>query len=595
MGACKGGVAIGGTLCFLYNLMTIFIISSALDYHSWSSSLFISLSFHNVSAERKIMVTNTLGNALRRSKSLFIVGAMALALSATALSSAVSAKTLRWSSAGDIATHDPHAQNESFNNQFNGQIYEQLLARDKTMKLIGNLATDWKQTSPTTWVFNLRKGVKWHDGSNFTADDVVFSILRTQADTSNMKVYGNALGKPKKIDDFTVELTTPIPNPVLPDMVGSGNIYIMSKAWCEKNKVEKPQDFKNKEETFAVRNAMGTGPFMLVSREPDVKTVLKKNPNWWGKFDGNVTDVIYQPIKANSTRVAALLSKEVDFILDPPVQDMDKLKSEKSLKVYEGRENRVIFIGMDQARDELLYSDVKGKNPFKDKRVRMALYQSTDVEAIKRSVMRGLSVPTAILLSAPKAAGIPDAMDKRHPMISVDSAKKLLADAGYPNGFTVTLDCPNDRYINDERICVALAGMWSKIGVNVKVAAIPKANYFPKVLKLDTSMYLLGWGGATTDAMFTLKPVLHSRNDKGAGEYNWGNYKIPAFDELIDNAEGETDMKKRQEMINKAMQMHHDEVLHIPLHLQVTPWASQVGVTVVHRPDNWLEVAWVKM
>jgi peptide/nickel transport system substrate-binding protein len=541
------------------------------------------------------MYISTFGNTFRRSKSLLVVGAVILALSANALIGDANAKTLRWSSAGDIATHDPHAQNESFNNQFNGQIYEQLLARDKSMKLIGNLATEWKQTSPTTWVFNLRKGVKWHDGSNFTADDVVFSILRTQADTSNMKVYGNALGKPKKIDDFTVELTTPIPNPVLPDMVGSGNIYIMSKAWSEKNKVEKPQDFKNKEETFAVRNAMGTGPFMLVSREPDVKTVLKKNPNWWGKFEGNVTDVVYQPIKSNSTRVAALLSKEVDFILDPPVQDLDKLKSDKSLKVYEGRENRVIFIGMDQARDELLYSDVKGKNPFKDKRVRMALYQSTDVEAIKRSVMRGLSVPTAINLSAPKAAGIPDVMDKRYPLISADAAKKMLADAGYPNGFTVTLDCPNDRYINDERICVALAGMWSKIGVKVNVAAIPKANYFPKVLKLDTSMYLLGWGGATTDAMFTLKPVLHSRNDKGAGEYNWGNYKVPALDELIDNAEGETDMKKRQEMIIKAMQIHHDEILHIPLHLQVIPWASKANVTVIHRPDNWLEVAWVKM
>ena len=290
------------------------------------------LSSHNASVEREIMFINKFGNTFQRPKSLIIVGALALALSATALSNLANAKTLRWSSAGDIATHDPHAQNESFNNQFNGQIYEQLLARDKTMKLIGNLATDWKQTSPTTWVFNLRKGVKWHDGSNFTADDVVFSILRTQAETSNQKVYGNALGKPKKIDDFTVELTTPIPNPVLPDMVGSGNIYIMSKAWSEKNKVEKPQDFKNKEETFAVRNAMGTGPFMLVSREPDVKTVLKKNPNWWGKFDGNVTDVVYQPIKSNSTRVAALLSKEVDFILDPPVQDMEKLKAEKSLK-----------------------------------------------------------------------------------------------------------------------------------------------------------------------------------------------------------------------------------------------------------------------
>jgi peptide/nickel transport system substrate-binding protein len=522
-----------------------------------------------------------------------------IAAAVLSVSLAVDAKTLRWSSAGDVSTHDPHAQNESFNNQFNGQIYEQLLSRDKNMQLIGNLATEWKQTSPTTWVFNLRKGVKWHDGSNFTADDVMFSIVRAQAETSQMRVYANDLGKVKKIDDYTVELTTPGPNPVLPDMVGSGNIFIMSKAWSEKNKVEKPQDFKNKEETFAVRNAMGTGPFMLVSREPDVRTVIKKNPNWWGlkegKFVGNVNEVVYRPIKANGTRVAALLSGEVDFILDPPVQDLEKLKQDKKLKVFEGRENRIIFIGMDQSRDELLYSDVKGKNPFKDKRVRMALYQSVDVEALKRSVMRGFSVPTGINLPAAKRAGIPDAMDKRHPMIPADAAKKMLADAGYPNGFTVTLDCPNDRYINDERICVALAGMWARIGVKVNVAAIPKANFFPKQQKLDTSMYMLGWGGATTDAMFTLKPVLHSRNDKGAGEYNWGNYKNAALDELIDNAAVETDAKKRLDMIIKAMQLHHDEVLHIPLHLQVIPWAAQAGVEVTHRPDNWLEVAWVKM
>jgi peptide/nickel transport system substrate-binding protein len=288
------------------------------------------------------------------------------------------------------------------------------------------------------------------------------------------------------------------------------------------------------------------------------------------------------------------LSGDIDFVLDPPVQAIDKLKQEKNLKVWEGQENRVIFIGMDQARDELLYSDVKGKNPFKDRRVRLALYQAVDINALKTTVMRGLSVPTAITLSAPKAAGMPDSMDKRYPF-DLAASKKLLTEAGYPNGFTVTIDCPNDRYVNDEKLCVALAGMWSKVGVTVKVAAIPKANYFPKVQKLDTSMYMLGWGGATTDAIFTLKPVLHSRNDKGAGEYNWGNYKIAEFDSLIDKAEGETDAKKRMDMLIKAMQLHHDQVLHIPLHLQVIPWATSAAVSVVHRPDNWLEVAWVKM
>ena len=515
------------------------------------------------------------------------------------LTSHIEAKTLRWSNQGDASTHDPHAENESFNNQFNGQIYEQLLIRDKTMRLIPCLATSVTQTNTTTWLITLRRGVKWQDGSAFTADDVVFSILRNQFSTSNFKVYANALGKPRKIDDFTVELVTPVPNAVLPEMLGSTTMFIMSKAWSIKHKMEKPQDYNNKEETYGVRNAMGTGPFMLVSREPDVKTVLRKNPNWWGikdgRFEGNVDEVIFTPIQSDGTRLAALISGEVDLVLDPPVQDIAKLLQNKKIRIYEGQENRVIFIGMDQARDELLYANTKGKNPFKDKRVRMALYQSVDVEAIKRTVMRGLSIPTAILLPSRKMAGIPDAMEQRHPLLSAEAAKKLLAEAGYPNGFSVTLDCPNNRYINDEKICVALAGMWAKIGVTIKVAAMPKANYFPKQQKFDNSMYLLGWGGATTDAIFTLKPVLHSRTDKGAGQYNWGRYKNTELDDLIDRIEGETEIKKRQDMIIKAMQIHHDEVLHIPLHLQVMPWAVKAGVSVVHRPDAWLELTWVKL
>jgi peptide/nickel transport system substrate-binding protein len=510
---------------------------------------------------------------------------------------AAQAATLKWSSQGDVSTHDPHAQNESFNNQINGQIYEQLLTRDKSMNIVPCLVTTWKQTSPTTWVFTMRQGVKFHDGSPLKVEDLMYSVERSAMPTSNMKDYGLKLGKPTKIDDNTFQLTTPVPNPVLPDMIGSGNIFVMSKAWAEKNGVVKPQDFASKEETYAVRNAMGTGPYMLVSREPDVKTVLKQNTAWWGikdgRFTGNVTDIIYRPIKSAPTRVAALLTGEVDFILDPPVQDIQKLKADPNLKVYEGAENRIIFIGMDQARDELLYSNVKGKNPFKDKRVRMALYQSVDVEAIKTSVMRGLSVPSAITLSAPERAGVPKSLEKRHPLDLV-KAKALLAEAGYPNGFEVTMDCPNDRYINDEKICIALAGMWAKIGVTLKVNAMTKANYFPKTQKLDTSMYLLGWGGSTTDAMFTLNPVLHSRNPTaGSGEYNRGNYKVAALDELIEKAEGEMNPKVRQELINKAMQLHHDEVLHIPLHRQMIPWASSKKVTVIHRPDNWLETAWV--
>ncbi len=524
-----------------------------------------------------------------------------IAIAAVALAAAAplaDAKTLRWSSQGDYLTADPHAQNELLTNSINGHVYESLVMRGKQLEILPSLAESWKQTSPRVWVFSLRKGVKWHDGSDFTADDVVFSIKRLQGPTSNFRVYGNDLGEPRKIDDHTVEFTTPVPNPVMLEMLAN-SMFIMSKAWCEKNKAEKSQDFTNKEETYTARNAMGTGPFILVSREPDVKSVFRKNPNWWGLkekgyFDGNVTDIVYTPVKSEGTRMAALLANNLDFILDPPVQDIERLKQDKSIRVYEGRENRVVFFGMDQARDELLYSNVKGKNPFKDRRVREAFYRAIDVNAINKAVMRGLSVPTAINLPNPVRAGIPKEMDKRYPH-DIAAAKRLLAEAGYPNGFEVTLDCPNNRYINDEKICVAAAGMLAKIGVTVKVNAMPRAQYFPKVQKLDTSMYMLGWGGATTDAYFTLVPVLHSRDTKGGGDFNWGNYKDPEFDALIDDAKGDTDPKRRQETIVKAMKRHHDMVYHIPLHLQVIPWASRANVEVIHRADNWLQATWVKM
>jgi peptide/nickel transport system substrate-binding protein len=525
---------------------------------------------------------------------------LALALAAAVLSAAplASAKTLRWSSQGDYVTSDPHAQNELLTNSINGHVYESLVVRGKQLEILPGLATSWKQTGPTTWVFNLRKGVKWHDGSDFTADDVVFSMKRLQGETSNFRGYGNDVGATRKIDDHTVEFTTPVPNPVMLEILAN-SLFMMSKSWCEKHNAARAQDFKNKEETYTARNAMGTGPFILVSREPDVKSVFRKNPNWWGLkekgyFDGNVTDIVYSPVKNESTRMAALLSGDLDLVIDPAVQDVEKLKKDKGIRVYEGRENRIVFLGMDQARDELLYSSVKGKNPFKDKRVRQAFYQAIDVNAINKVVMRGMSVPTAINLPNPVRAGIPKEMDRRYPY-DVAASRKLLAEAGYPKGFEVTIDCPNNRYINDEKICVAVAGMVSKIGIAMRVNAMPRAQYFPKVQRLDTSMYLLGWGGATTDAYFTLTPVLHSRNDKGDGEYNWGNYKYPEFDALIDDAKGDTDPKRRQETIIKAMRFHHENVLHIPLHLQVIPWASRANVEVVHRADNWLQATWVKI
>src|SRR3954468_15424227 len=292
------------------------------------------------------------------------------------------AKPFRWASQGDPQTIDPHSQNELLTNGINGQMYETLVNRGKKLEIVPALATEWKEVDPLTWRFMLRKGVTFHDGTPFTADDVLFSVERASQQSSQIRVYATALGKARKVDDYTVEFKLAEPNPIM--LEHASLVQIMSKTWCVKNRVERPLDFSAKEESFASTHANGTGPYMLKLREPDVKTVMERNPNWWGKPTGNVTEVTYLSLKSDATRIAALISGNVDLILDPPVQDVARLKKQPGVRVVEGEENRVIFFGFDQARDELLYSDVKGKNPFKDRRVREAIYRAIDIEALHR-------------------------------------------------------------------------------------------------------------------------------------------------------------------------------------------------------------------
>jgi peptide/nickel transport system substrate-binding protein len=516
----------------------------------------------------------------------------AVLCAAIAIAPQADAATLRYSSQGDIVTIDPHAQNEGFTNAFLDNIYEPLVTRGKDLKVEPCLALSWQSVNPTTTRFKLRPNVRFHDGTPFTADDVVFTVQRALADTSNFKPYLAGVKEAKKVDDLTVDVITEGPAPVLiPQLT---EIRIMSRAWATKHNVARPQDFKNKEETFASRNANGTGPFVLKSREADVKTVALLNSNWWGKMDGNVNEIVYQPIKQNSTRLAALLSGEIDFVLDPAPQDLARLKQDPKMKIVEGNENRTIFLGMDQMRDELLYSNVKGKNPFKDKRVREAMQLAIDVNAIKTQVMRGLAIPTAVMY-APQVDGYPKALDKP---VKPDRerARKLLADAGYAQGFEVTIDCPNNRYINDEAICVAIAGMLAQVNIKVKVNTMPRATYFPKIQNYDTSFYMLGWGVPTFDSQYSLQSLVRTVVPKTAdGDYNLGRYSNPQVDALVDKLKTEVDGKKRAELAFEASKVHQADVGHIPLHHQVIPWAMRSNVSVVHRADNRLTVKWVKV
>lgn len=498
-------------------------------------------------------------------------------------------KTLRWASQGDILTMDPHAQNEGLTIAASSYVYEPLVQYDREFTLAPALATAWEQATPTLWRFTLREGVTFHDGTPFSADDVVFSIERALAPTSNFKAYVNGIKQVRATGEHTVEIETDGPNPVLLRQLT--NVFIMNRAWSEKNNATAPQDFSNNEETHSARNTNGTGPYILKTREVDVRTVFDANPNWWNKDGkaGNVTEVIYTPIKQNATRTAALLSGEIDFVLDPAAQDLDRLRQQA--KVVEGNEYRTIYIGLDQKSPELKYSNVKGKNPFADVRVREALYRAIDVEALKKAVMRGLSAPTGTMI-APQVHGWTEQLAQRVPY-DVNQAKQLLTEAGYEDGFGFTLDCPNNRYINDEAICQAVAGMWARIGVDAKLNSMPRATYFPKVQSYDTSAYLFGWGVPTFDALYTLQSLFHSKGEGADGSFNLGNYENKEVDALIQRIKTETDEAKRDEAIHQALTLHAQEFGHIPLHDQVIPWAMKKNVSVVHRADNRLTAEWV--
>jgi peptide/nickel transport system substrate-binding protein len=474
---------------------------------------------------------------------------------------------LRWSSQGDALTIDPHAQNHGPTNSMNLQIHDPLVRLDKDMKMQPGLAVSWRVVNPTTWEFKLRPNVVFHDGGKFTADDVVFTLNRALSPTSDMRNSIDYMAEIKKIDDLTVHIVTKAPNPIVP--ITLNQISIMSKAWAEKNKVEKPQDFKNKEETFAVRNANGTGPFRLTKRDPGVETVMVRNEKWWGwktpSGPGNVDEIVYKPVGNAATRVAALLSGEIDFLLDPSIQDLERIKNDAKLKVLEIAQDRTIFLGMEQSRNELRSSDVKGKNPFADKRVRQAVNMSIDREAIRRVTMRSFSAP-ANIITAPAIHGYSKALDTP-PKVDVEGAKKLMAAAGYANGFEVKLDCPNNRYINDEQICTAIVAMLARIGIKVKLDAQTMALHTPKLQKRESDFYLLGWGVPTFDSHYVFNFLLSSK-----GTWNAGSYKNDKVDALTLVMSGETDLKKRDAAIAEAWKIVADDVAYVALHHQLLAW-----------------------
>ncbi len=500
------------------------------------------------------------------------------------------AANFRWANDGDVGAMDPATRQETVQLSFLSNIYEPLISRDRNLRLEPALAVSWQQTSPTVWRFHLRPNVKWQDGSPFTAADVVFSLQRILSKNSAMRAPMSMVKEARKIDDLTVEFETYKPDPIFTQEVT--NFLIMSKAWCEKHHATEPVIIGGTEDNYAVHYAMGTGPFKLVSREPDRATVVEKNPGWWGKPQHNLDRVEFDVIGNASTRVAAMLSGEMDMIYSVPPQDMKRIAAAPGMHLIQNPELRTIYLGFDLSRDELPSSDIKGKNPFKDPRVRQAFALAIDEPAIVQKVMLGLAHPTW-LMWGPGVNGYDAKLDVR-PKPDPVKAKQLMTEAGYPNGFRITFDCPNDRYVMDEQICTAITSMLARIGVKVDLLAQTKAKYFAKILapKYDTDFYLLGWTPATYDAHNVLYSLLGTRAG-GRGEVNVGGYSNPALDDLIGRIGVESDQAKRDGLIDQAAQILQHDLPTIPLHQQVIVWAAKNNVHLAQLADDFFPYRYV--
>lgn len=504
------------------------------------------------------------------------------------------ARVFRMATSTDAATLDPHATNALFTFLVVAQLYEPLTHRGDDMRVHPGLAERWEQVEPTRWRFHLRDGVRFHGGEAFEAEDAVFSLGRAKAPTSNYGIFVDTLDRAEAVDRLTVDVVTRVPDATIPDKMT--RVLIMDRGWSEANRSERPQNFGQREETFAARNANGTGPFTIRSREVDQRTVMVRNPAWWGGKDaaGNVSEYHHIVLASDSTRVAALLSGEVDMVHVVPVQDVERIRRDPRLRVLEGEENRTVFLGMRQDTDELPGrapgGGGKAGNPFRDLRVRQAVAHAVDVEAIRRRTLRGQAIPTGSMWTHFVNGHSPEA--EARPAYDRDRARALLAEAGFPNGFATTLDCPVGTY---DEACQAVVAMLAQVGIRAALNLQPNTQFIGRIQRRDTGFYMLSWGVPTFDALYTLRAVMASRAMAGGASWNAGGWSDPRFDELVRAVESEPDAEARRGLIREAHALHNGQVGHVPLYHMMIPWAHRAGVRVAHRADNQVQVREVRL
>ncbi|CUH85729.1 ABC transporter substrate-binding protein [Thalassovita mediterranea] len=514
-----------------------------------------------------------------------------LTVSALALmvASAASAETFRWAGKTDPQTMDPHAVNSAPVLGFLNNVYEGLVRRGKDMAIEPALATSWEPIGDGEgWRFTLRQGVTFHDGSTFDAEDVVFSYQRASSEGSDTRSWFAPVSDVKMVDAYTVDVMTKAPNPIFPDSIA--NWMIMDKGWAEANNAGLP-DKENG--NYATLNANGTGAFMVSERQPGLTTTLVPFSGWWDEVEHNITSATFTPIDNPATAVAALLSGDVDMINPVPIQDAARVDQRDGLKVIRGIEARVIMLGFGHEADQLKYGAMAGeKNPFQDVRVREAVAKSINVDAIRQTIMRG-SAEAASQLVSPAMRGYSSANVDR-PAYDPAAAKALLAEAGYADGFSFGLKCPNNRYLNDEAVCQAVTGMLAQVGITAELDAMPVQNYWPELRADNFDMYMLGWSPGTFDHEHPVRFLVTTPNpEKKLGSWNFGGFSDARVDELLPMIQSEIDDTKRQAMIDETVSIYQDQHAYVPLYVQPLVWGTQDNIELTQRPDNFFILRWV--
>ncbi|WP_370641144.1 ABC transporter substrate-binding protein [Nereida sp. MMG025] len=513
----------------------------------------------------------------------------AASLIALCTAAPVQAETFKWAGTTDPQTMDPHAVNSAPVLGFLNNVYEGLVRRGKDMAVEPALATSWEPIGDGEgWRFTLREGVTFHGGQAFTAEDVLFSYQRASSETADTASWFAPVSQVKVVDDFTVDIMTTAPNPIFPDSIA--NWMIMDSGWAAENDVVAPT---KEGENFATLNANGTGAFQLVERQPGLKTVLEPNATWWGEAEHNITRAEFTPIQNSATAVAALLAGDVDMINPVPIQDAARLQGADGVDVIQGIEARVIMLGFPHAADSLKYAaDAGAPNPFQDVRVRKAVAHAINVPAILQTIMRGNAEPASQLVS-PAMRGYTSALADR-PAFDVEGAKALLAEAGYADGFSFGLKCPNDRYLNDEAVCQAVVSMLAQIGISAELEAMPVRGYWAELREDNFDMYLLGWSPGTFDAEHPVRFLAHTPDtEKKLGSWNFGDFSNARVDELLPMIQSEIDDTKRQAMLDEVAQILQDEQAYVPLYVQPLVWGARDNISLTQRPDNFFILRWV--